>query len=154
EDLVRLWVPTPDGDDDLGIVRWTGGNGLFTPSARGVEVGPSAQPAVASVTDPFLTLDSAGLQRLFFVDEGVIVTLRSTGLAADWGGATVAPLAGGPGDFDAIVGGPSVAILGPTQQALYYHGRPTPGAPASIGVATSDDGLAFGGRAEPVLTDP
>lgn len=154
EDLVRLWVPTPDGDDDLGIVRWTGGNGLFTPSARGVEVGPSAQPAVASVTDPFLTLDSAGLQRLFFVDEGVIVTLRSTGLAADWGGDTVAPFTGGPGDFDAIVGGPSVAILGPTQQALYYHGRPTPGAPASIGVATSDDGLAFGGRAEPVLTDP
>lgn len=155
EDLVRLWVPTPDDEGQPGIVRWTGGDGLFTPSAIGLEIDPSQNPIISAVRDPFFQLDPAtGLPRLFFVDDGVIRTVRSTGLAADWSEDPVLPFAGGPGNFDAIVGGPSAVLLPTGQSALFYDGRPSPEASASIGLAISDDRINFAGRPAPVLSDP
>ena len=148
EGTQRLWVPT-----DGGLARWSWGGIDAVPSGMGVELDPDDSAAITEIRDPFLgEIDDVPV--LYFADDDAIrLVTPDNATIAEWDLADADhPVLLGGDDWDVRLGSPVVVDL-TEALAIYYDGRTEPGAPASIGMALSDDGLTWR-RGDPVVTAP
>jgi len=125
----RLWIPENDG-----LRRWTYGGLDYETGNTGLELDPEDTAGlVAEVSDPFYAAQFSPPQ-MVFSDRGNIlgVEQRSAGLW-DWSYLRGYVL-GQEGDWDAVLGGPSV-LLSSDGYLVFYDARAAEDAPASIGVA-------------------
>ncbi|MCB9681497.1 MAG: hypothetical protein H6733_08510 [Alphaproteobacteria bacterium] len=142
----RIWVPTGPG-----LARWSSGGQDYRASAFGVELDPSLTDAITETRDPFIGIEDGALVA-WFGDAGVIRSAFGDGTLGTWFLDPTIILAGDQ-DWDAYVGGPSLVAI-ENRQTMYFDGRTADGEPASIGQATSSDGLLFRARSAPVLGPP
>lgn len=154
--IFRTWVPGPDAV----LSRWTnGGQGWQEsgfPDALDAISGSASEPRDFCASFQIVTSTEADqVLELLFSTGATIRAVTNTGVGGidQWSVASIPLLLGSTDGWDVVVGGPSraVAVGG---DALYYDGRTSEGADASIGVAILDaDGTYVPGVA-PILTPP
>lgn len=136
---LRAWMPV-----EGGAVRYTGnGEGLWERSnvQRELDVADTGG-VLTTVNEPSFILDGSTIAHIFFVDQGMIRQAETLDILADWDFYAEPTLQPGA-DWDLILSGPQV-VISEGVWYLFYDGGD--GQTASIGVATSTDGLSFNRR--------
>ena len=144
EGSYRLWVPA-----NGGVQRYTTTGEGYLESAMGTELSvEDADGAWAEVQDPaYQTLLDA--TRMYFVDQGVVVSADQDDFLGDWVINDEIALEGKEGAWDETVGGPEVVLDSSYNYWMYYDG--TDGEGWGIGGATSTDGLTFRRLGAPLI---
>ncbi len=128
----RFWIPETDG-----LALWTSGDGVtFERSAFGVPDGllglVDADPAAGLLL---------GIPVLYTAAGGNLLLVSSDGTPNGWNAASAA-VNGGDGICSAWLSGPSPALVDELP-ALFHESRTAAGEPASIALATSEDGFTY-----------
>ena len=117
EGSFRLWVPA-----DGGVQRYTTTGTSYLKSAIGTELPVEDSDGLWSeVEDPaYQTLTDA--TRMYFVDQGVVVSADQDDFLGDWLLNADIALEGKEGAWDATVGGPEVVLDSNYNLWMYYDG--------------------------------
>ncbi len=149
EGTTRIWLPSPTDADVIGLQRWTTGGIDLLPSAFGVEL---VHPG--GLADPFAVNDTGQLSRMWYAAGGSIFQAIFDQLAIEdvWVLSTELPVLPAGSSCGDVLGGPSLTARDGLQ-TLFYDRRDLDGGDASVGIATTLDGLVWTCIGTPIVSE-